>query len=84
MRRLKFDTNPIGIVAVLAVTQLVGWGTIKLPVIVGRGLAADLNMSLPAVFAGTSVLYVAMGLCAPWLAKSFLRHNARVMMAARS
>ncbi|MGY8666639.1 MFS transporter [Bradyrhizobium sp. UFLA05-109] len=80
MRRLKFDTKLIGVMAVLAVTQLVGWGTIGLPAIVGRDLAADLNMSLPAVFAGTSVLYVAMGLCAPWLAKSFTQHGARRVM----
>ncbi len=77
---MKFDTKLIGVMAVLAVTQLVGWGTIGLPAIVGRDLAADLNMSLPAVFAGTSVLYVAMGLCAPWLAKSFTRHGARRVM----
>ena len=37
-------------------------------------------MSLPAVFAGTSVLYVSMGLCAPWLARSFARHGARKVM----
>ncbi|WP_284262288.1 MFS transporter [Bradyrhizobium iriomotense] len=82
MRRLKFDTKLLGVMAVLAVTQLVGWGTIGLPAIVGSDLAADLNMSLPAVFAGTSVLYVAMGLCAPWLAKSFTRHGARRVMMA--
>jgi MFS family permease len=79
---LKFDKKLIGVMAILAVTQLIGWGTIGLPAIVGRDLAADLHMSLPAVFAGTSVLYVAMGLCAPWLAKAFTRHGAgRVMMA---
>jgi MFS family permease len=80
MRRLKFDTKLIGVMVVLAVTQLVGWGTIGLPAIVGRDLSADLHMSLPAVFAGTSVLYVAMGLCAPWLAKAFTRHGARHVM----
>jgi len=37
-------------------------------------------MSLPAVFAGSSVLYVTMGLCAPWLAKAFARHGARKVM----
>jgi MFS family permease len=35
---------------------------------------------LPAVFAGSSVLYVTMGLCAPWLAKAFARHGARKVM----
>lgn len=80
MRFLKSDSRLIGVLLVLAITQLVGWGTIGLPAIVGRDLAADLGMSLPAVFAGTSVLYVAIGLCAPWLAKSFARHGARPIM----
>lgn len=82
MRFLKSDSRLIGVLLVLAVTQLVGWGTIGLPAIVGRDLAADLGMSLPVVFAGTSVLYVSMGLCAPWLAKSFARHGARDVMMA--
>ncbi|MCJ9729722.1 MFS transporter, partial [Bradyrhizobium sp. PRIMUS42] len=80
MRFLKSDSRLIGVLLVLAITQLVGWGTIGLPAIVGRDLAADLGMSLPAVFAGTSVLYVSMGLCAPWLAKSFARHGAQTVM----
>ncbi|OKO87304.1 major facilitator transporter [Bradyrhizobium sp. NAS80.1] len=80
MRFLKSDSRLIGVLLVLAVTQLVGWGTIGLPAIVGRDLAADLGMSLPVVFAGTSVLYVSMGLCAPWLAKSFARLGARNVM----
>ena len=82
MRFLKSDSGLIGVLLVLAVTQLVGWGTIGLPAIVGRDLAADLGMGLPVVFAGTSVLYVSMGLCAPWLAKSFARHGARNVMMA--
>jgi MFS family permease len=79
---LKFDKKLLGVLAVLAVTQLIGWGTIGLPAIVSRELAADLNISLSAVFAGTSVFYVAMGLCAPWLAKAFTRHGARRVMMA--
>ena len=80
MRLLKSDGRLIGVLLVLAITQLVGWGTIGLPAIVGRDIAADLGMSLPAVFAGTSVLYVTMGLCAPWLARAFARHGARKVM----
>ncbi|MBR0715600.1 MFS transporter [Bradyrhizobium liaoningense] len=82
MARVKFDRKLLGVLAVLAVTQLIGWGTIGLPAIVSREIAADLQMSLSAVFAGTSVLYVAMGLCAPWLAKAFTRHGARRVMMA--
>lgn len=80
MRFLKSDGRLIGILLVLAITQLIAWGTIGLPAIVGRDLAADLGMSLPAVFGGTSVLYVTMGLCAPWLARAFARHGARKVM----
>ncbi|MCK1733697.1 MFS transporter [Bradyrhizobium sp. 138] len=80
MRFLTSDSRLMGVLLVLAITQLVGWGTIGLPAIVGRDLAADLGMSLPAVFAGTSVLYISMGLCAPWLAKSFALHGARKVM----
>lgn len=82
MRFLTFDGRHIGVLLVLAVTQLIGWGTIGLPPIIGRDLAADLGLTLPAVFAGTSVLYVSMGLASPWLAKSFTRHGARKVMMA--
>lgn len=80
MRFLKSDSGLIGVLLVLAITQLIGWGTIGLPAVVGRDLGADLGLSLPAVFAGSSVLYVTMGLCAPWLAKAFARHGARKVM----
>jgi MFS family permease len=80
MRFLKSDGRLVGVLLVLAITQLIGWGTIGLPAVVGRDLAADLGLSLPAVFAGSSVFYVTMGLCAPWLAKAFARHGARKVM----
>ena len=80
MRFLKSDSRLIGVLLVLAITQLIGWGTIGLPAVIGRDVAADLGMSLPMVFAGTSTLYVTMGLCAPWLAKVFARHGARKVM----
>ncbi len=80
MRFLKSDGRLIGVLLVLAITQLIGWGTIGLPAVVARELADGLGMSLPAVFAGSSVLYVTMGLCAPWLAKAFARHGARKVM----
>src|SRR3954467_4499255 len=77
MRFLKSDRRLIGVLLVLAITQLIGWGTIGLPAVIGRDLAADLGLSLPAVFAGSSVLYVTMGLCAPWLARGAVRAVAR-------
>ena len=71
-----------GVLVVLAITQVIGWGTIGLPAVVGRQLAADLDMDIAAVFAGNSVLYVVMGLWAPFLARPFIRFGARRVMIA--
>ena len=43
-------------------------------------MADDLKMDIPTVFAGSSVLYVVMGLWAPFLAKAFARFGARRVM----
>ena len=72
------------IIAVLAVTQLVSWGTISLPAVIGEQLAQDLSLSLPAVFAGTTVMLVVMGLSAPLMGRAFVRFGARNVMAAGS
>ncbi len=65
---------------VLALTQLIGWGTVGLIAILGRQMAYDLRMSVTAVFAGNSILYLMMGLCAPALAKTFVRFGSRLVM----
>ena len=70
----------IVVLIVLAIGQIIGWGTIGLPPVVGREIAADLGIDIVEVFAGTSVLYVVMSLCAPALANTFGRHGARRVM----
>ena len=65
---------------VLALTQLIGWGTVGLIAIVGRQMADDLQMSVAAIFAGNSVLYLVMGLCSPFLAKTLATLGARRVM----
>lgn len=65
---------------VLALTQLIGWGTVGLVAIVARQMADDLRMDVAAVFAGNSILYLVMGFCAPLLAKTFARLGARLVM----
>jgi predicted MFS family arabinose efflux permease len=65
---------------VLALTQLIGWGTVGLIAIVGRQMADDLRMDIAAVFAGNSILYLVMGLCSPVLAKTFVQRGARLVM----
>ncbi len=81
---LKADKTITRVLIVLALAQIVGWGTVGLPAIIGRKIAADLQMDLTAVFAGNSVFYVVMGLSAPILAGAFARQGARRVMVAGS
>src|SRR5690242_14994291 len=76
------DFRIFRVLVVLAITQLIGWGTVSLPAVIGRQLAADLGMDIAAVFAGTSVFYIAMGVASPWLAGPFTRYGARRVMMA--
>lgn len=81
---LGIDRQIGGVLLVLAVAQVFGWGTLGLPAIAGHRIAADLHVSLPMVFGGTSTLYVTMGLCGPLLAGPFRRVGARRVMMTGS
>ena len=76
------DPALLRVLVVLAVTQLIAWGTLSLPAVLGRAMALDLEMDLTAVFASTSVLYMSMGLCSPLLARPFVKHGGRRVMIA--
>src|SRR5688500_5126285 len=80
----RSDQNLAFIIAVLAVTQLVGWDTISLPAVIGEQLARDLSLTLPAVFAGTTVMLVVTGLTSPLMGRAFVKYGARLVMAAGS
>ena len=79
-----FDRTILRTLLVLAAAQIIGWGTVGLPAIVGQEVAAGLKLNIATVFAGTSVLYIAMGLWAPILGRAFLRFGARRVMVAGS
>jgi predicted MFS family arabinose efflux permease len=72
----------VRVLIVLAITQVIGWGTVGLLSVVGGQVAADLQMDISAVFGGGSIFYVLMGLCAPVLARPFTRFGARRVMIA--
>ena len=81
--RLAVSGKKIGrVLIVLAITQVIGWGTVGLLAVVGVQIAADLQMDISAVFAGSSIFYVLMGLWAPFLAKPFTQFGARRVMIA--
>lgn len=70
------------VLLLIAITQITGWGSVGiLPVLAGP-VAAEFATSLPSVFVGTSVMFGAMGLAAPWVGRAFRRFGARRVMAA--
>lgn len=67
---------------ILAVTQITGWGTVGVLPVIARPVATEFGASLPSVFLGTSVMYVAMAFTAPWAGGAFRRFGTRQVMAA--
>jgi MFS family permease len=82
MLMIRTCGKTLGTLVVLAVTQIIGWGTVGFPAVVGRQMVNDLGLSLPTIFSGSSILYVTMGLCGPFLGKWFISYGARVVMIA--
>jgi MFS family permease len=81
---LRTDVKTIPLLIVLSVSQLIAWGTISLPAVLGDRFAHDLNISLTAAFAGTTTMLVFTGLTTPFLAGSFIKYGARPVMAVGS
>ncbi|MBN9333645.1 MFS transporter [Devosia sp.] len=69
---------------VLAIGQNIGWGTVGLLALLGTSIATSLSLPPPLIFAGSSVFYITMGLCAPFLGPAFIRFGARTLLAAGS
>jgi len=72
------------ILFVLAVTQVIGWGTISLPAVIGDQLARDIGLSLPLVFAGSTTMLVVTGIAALLLSNAFVAYGARILIASGS
>ncbi len=67
---------------ILAITQIAGWGTISVLPVIARPVATAFGASLPSVFLGTSVMFVAMAFTAPWAGRAFRRFGIRQVMTA--
>lgn len=70
------------VLLLLALTQIVGWGVVGVLPVIAAPVASDLGATLPSIFLGTSVMYVAMGLAAPLAGRAFRRFGTRRAMAA--
>ncbi|MGO4566902.1 hypothetical protein AB4Z52_17900 [Rhizobium sp. 2YAF20] len=66
----------------LALTQITGWGVVGVLPVIATSAAAEFGASLLSVFLGTSMMFVAMGLAAPWAGRAFRRFGTRQVMAA--
>ncbi|QCL97703.1 MFS transporter [Agrobacterium tumefaciens] len=66
----------------LALTQITGWGVVSVLPVIATTVAVEFRTSLPMIFVGISVMFVAMGLAAPWTGRAFRRFGPRSVMAA--
>ncbi len=72
-------------IGVLAITQLIGWGTTFESVgVLGRRLAPDLGLANEIVYAGLSVMMMVSALASPLVGRLLDRHGAARVMAAGS
>ncbi|MFK3854094.1 MFS transporter [Agrobacterium pusense] len=65
----------------LALTQITGWGVVSVLPVIATTVAVEFRTSLPMIFVGTSVMFVAMGFTAPWTGRAFRRLVPRSVMA---
>jgi len=77
--------NPSGgltvrVLIVLALGQIIGWGTVSLPAVIGDRIALELGLSVASIFGGLTVFYTALGFVSPLLARPFARWGARRLM----
>lgn len=73
------------IIAVLSVTQLIGWGTtFSMLGVLGRVIAPDLEFSNEIVFAGLTVMMVVSALAGPTTGRLLARHGAARVLSASS
>jgi MFS family permease len=70
------------ILAVLGLSQTIGWGAVGVLPVLARPMAASMEVPMATVFLGTSVMFVAMALAAPLAGRAFRRFTTRRVMAA--
>ncbi|WP_105381921.1 MFS transporter [Neorhizobium alkalisoli] len=82
---MKFPVSPRSAqtIAVLAVTQLTGWGTtFEVLGVMGRVVAPDLGLANEVIFAGLTIMMVVSALAGPATGRLLARHGAAKVLAA--
>jgi MFS family permease len=81
----SFSLRSTQTIAVLAVTQLVGWGTsFDMLGVMGRVIAPDLGLANEVVFGGLTVMMVVSALMGPQTGRWLSRYGAARVLAAAS
>lgn len=70
----------IPILIILALTQVMGWGVVSVLPVLAQTISQSLGSELPQVFIGNSIMFIAMGLCAPPAGKAFRRFGVTKVM----
>lgn len=70
------------VLLLLSAAQVTGWGAVNVLPVIAAPVAAEFGTSLSSVFLATSVMFVALGLAAPWAGRAFRVFGARRIMAA--
>lgn len=71
----------VALLAALATTQILGWGTtFYIPATLGDLAIAATFLSRPEVFGGITIMYVVGGFAAPVVGRRLDRHGARPLM----
>ena len=79
------DRRPAVTIAVLAVTQLIGWGTtFDMLGVMGRIIAPDLKLANEVIFLGISVMMLVSAVAGPATGRLLNRFGARNVLAAGS
>lgn len=82
---MPFHSPIVRAVAALSLTQLIGWGTtFYLPAVIGPAIARELDIGLPIVMAGPTIMLVMMAVTSWPLGGMIERHGTRPIMTLGS
>lgn len=77
--------SKLRLIAVLSVSQLIGWGTtFDMPSVLGRAMERDLAMPFETIFGGLTAMMIVMALASPRAGRLLVRFGATRVMAMGS
>jgi predicted MFS family arabinose efflux permease len=79
------NSRRIRLIAVVSVTQIIGWGTsFDMPAVLGPRIGAELGLSNAVIFAGLTIMMLTSGLAGPAVGRMLARHGAAKVLSMGS